>query len=67
MKVLQFFSCDQTYEMYNMAEIEKEEMCHLLAREVFIRWQHLIFSFIYMIKLYEGDCAVLLICWAVRL
>ena len=57
--------------LHNMAEIEKEEMefsvlCHLLAREFNITWQHLIFNFIiYIMQLFKGDHKILQICWAV--
>ena len=54
--------------------IEKEEvefpvLCHLVAREFTIRWQHLIFIIMYMVQLYKEDWGILCMlgCWAVAL
>ena len=41
-KIMDIFSCKQIYEIHNMAEIEKEEVCYLVAEGVIIRLQHLI-------------------------
>ena len=51
-----------------MAEIEKEEVCHHVARGVSIKSQHLTFHFIiYIVQLYKEDCPTLGICWAVAI
>ena len=44
-------------------------MCHLVARGIYIRWQHLILLFIYIVQLYKEDWGILrmLGCWAVAL
>ena len=47
MKILQISNCGHIYEMYNMADTEKGKVCHRMAREVTIRWQHLIFYYIH--------------------
>ena len=40
-----------------MAGIEKEEVHHLVARAVNIRWQYLILYFIiYIVQLYKENC-----------
>ena len=52
-----------------MAEIEKEEVCHLVIEEVTYSgstFYHL-FSFIYIIQSYKEDCTILQMCWAARL
>ena len=51
-------------QLYNMAEIEKEEvefpcMCHLVARGIYIRWQHLIFVLCTIVQLYKEDWGIL--------
>ena len=41
-----------------MAEAEKEEVYHLMAEKVIIRWQHFIvfyFNFISMVQLHKED------------
>ena len=49
-----------------MARIEKEEVCHVMARGVNIMWQTLIFNcIIYIDQLYKEDCTILQIFWAV--
>ena len=57
-----------------MAEIEKEEVefpaCATLWQGgIYIRWQHLILFFIYIVQLYKEDWGILrmLGCWAVAL
>ena len=34
-------------------------MCHLVARGIYIRWQHLILLFIYIVQLYKEDWGIL--------
>ena len=34
-------------------------MCHLVARGIYIRWQHLILSVIYIVQLYKEDSGIL--------
>ena len=34
-------------------------MCHLVARGICIRWQHLILLFIYIVQLYKEDWGIL--------
>ena len=59
--------------LYKMAKIEKEQVCHLVVRELNIMWQHLILIFnsiIYIVQLYKADCIILwdmLGCWAIAL
>ena len=47
-----------------MNEIEKEEVCHLEARRVNIRWKNLIF---HLYTLFTSIKKILWICWAVAL
>ena len=47
-----------------MASLIKEEvefpvLCHLVAREFTIRWQHLIFIIIFIVQLYKEDWGIL--------
>ena len=45
-----------------MAELRKRmwnPMCHLVAGEFSIRWQHLISFIIYIVQLYKEDWAIL--------
>ena len=55
--------------VHKMAETESEEVefpvCHLVARELNIRLQHLIF--ISYISVGKEDCIILRICWVVGL
>ena len=50
-------------QLCNMAEIEKEEVefpaCATLWQGNCIRWQHLIFLFMYMVQLYKEDWTTL--------
>ena len=41
--VLQFISHGQKCDFHKMADIEKEGMCHLMARAVNIKGEHFIF------------------------
>ena len=34
-------------------------MCHLVARGIYIRWQHLVLLFIYIVQLYKEDWGIL--------
>ena len=40
-------------------EVEFPVLCHLVAREFTIRWQHLIFIIIYIVQLYKEDWGIL--------
>ena len=53
-------------QLCNMAEIEKEGsgipgICYLVARGIYIRWQHLIFCFVLftIVQLYKEDWGIL--------
>ena len=56
-----------------MVEIERETVefpvLNLVANGVNIKWQHFIFVdlIIYIVQLYNGNCTILQIRWAVRL
>ena len=60
-------------QLCNMAETEKEEVefpaCATLWQGNCIRWQHLIFLFMYIVQLYKEDWGILhmLGCWAIAL
>ena len=60
-------------QLCNMAEIEKEEVefpaCATLWQGNCIRWQHLIFLFMYIFQLYKEDWGILCMfgCWAIAL
>ena len=44
-------------------------MCHLVARGIYVRWQHLIFALCTIVQLYKEDWGILhmLGCWAIAL
>ena len=50
-------------QLSNMAEIEKEEVesQHVppCGKGIYIRWQHLIFLFMYIVQLYKEDWTIL--------
>ena len=52
-----------------MALIEKEEVCDLVAEGI-IKGGNTLFHFfifiLYNVQLYKKNCAILLLCWAVR-
>ena len=71
------FRCSQKGDLNHMADIEKEEVCHLDAEEV-TKWQHLIshlfifiyiyiYIYIYIVQQYREDFGMLQICWPVAL
>ena len=56
-KIMGIFSCNLTCKIHNMSEIEEEELGHLMAEVVSIRWQYLISFYFYFIygQLYKRD------------
>ena len=61
-KIMDIFSCYQICETHNIAKIEEDELCHLMAEGVIIRLQHLIlfgFKFVYIIQLYKDYSTIL--------
>ena len=66
-KIMDIFSCNQICDVHNIAEIEENEVYHLVAEGVIISWQQLIlfililYTWFSCIKKIRQSCE----CWAV--